>query len=77
MLASSLLVLAITASAPNVHPLKFHLVGDSVATGVGAAAWLSTEYVFKKQLAPPNCRWCDRNGLEDTLNPIDRWGRGI
>lgn len=78
MLASSLLVLTIFSAAPNVHPLKFHLVSDSVATGVGAAAWLSSETVFKKRLAPKECRWCDRDAEgNDTLNSLDRWGTGL
>lgn len=77
MLASSLLLLTVATAAPNVHPLRYHLVGDVVATGVGAAAWVATESVLKSKLAPDQCRWCDRAGLVDTLNPVDRFGRGL
>jgi len=54
-------------------PLKVNVPLDLTITGVGAAAWLSSELLFKKQLAPATCRWCDRDAAgNDTLNAFDR-----
>ncbi|MHB8873464.1 MAG: phosphatase PAP2 family protein [Myxococcaceae bacterium] len=83
-LSLTLLSLCLTAApeepapAAGVYALRYHLVGDGVSTGALLGAWLSTETVFKKSLAPENCRWCDRapDGT-DTLNAVDAWGRGV
>ncbi|WP_224245878.1 phosphatase PAP2 family protein [Hyalangium gracile] len=64
--------------APVVRNLRFDWTRDSVITGVGAVLWISSEALFKEQLAPEPCRWCDRSADgTDTLNGLDKWGRGL
>ncbi|MCY1034371.1 phosphatase PAP2 family protein [Corallococcus sp. BB11-1] len=60
------------------HALRFNWTRDGILTGAAGALWISSETVFKDDLAPARCRWCDRapDGT-DTLNRLDRWGRGI
>ncbi|RKG79238.1 phosphatase PAP2 family protein [Corallococcus terminator] len=60
------------------HALRFNWTRDGIITGAAGALWISSETVFKDNLAPAQCRWCDRapDGT-DTLNRLDRWGRGI
>jgi membrane-associated phospholipid phosphatase len=66
------------SDSPTVHALKFDWVRDGAITGVGGLAWVATEALLKEQLVPKSCRWCDRapDG-SDTLNGVDRWGRGL
>jgi membrane-associated phospholipid phosphatase len=63
---------------PTLHELRFDWTRDGVITGTAAALWVSSETLFKDDLAPAQCRWCDRapDGT-DTLNRLDRWGRGL
>ncbi|RKG63430.1 phosphatase PAP2 family protein [Corallococcus sp. CA054B] len=58
--------------------LRFNWTRDGIITGTAGVLWLSSESVFKDNLAPAQCRWCDRapDGT-DRLNRLDRWGRGI
>lgn len=70
------------ADAATPPPAPFLLELDvpvtlGVAAG-GGLAWILSESLFKSALAPATCRWCDRDaaGVE-TLNPLDRWGRGL
>ncbi|NOJ93753.1 phosphatase PAP2 family protein [Corallococcus sp. CA049B] len=58
--------------------LRFNWTRDGIITGTAGVLWISTESVFKDNLAPAQCRWCDRapDGT-DRLNRLDRWGRGI
>ncbi|WP_224367348.1 phosphatase PAP2 family protein [Hyalangium versicolor] len=64
--------------APVVRNLRFDWTRDGVITGVGAVLWIGSESLFKEQLAPEKCRWCDRNADgTDSLNRLDRWGRGL
>ncbi len=64
--------------APQVHDLRYNWARDGVITGVGAVLWISSEALFKEQLAPETCRWCDRNPDGTSgLNGLDRWGRGL
>ncbi len=66
------------SDAPTVQPLAFDWTRDGLIAGVSGALWIGSEAFLKKQLAPKTCRWCDRaaDGT-DTLNPVDRWGRGV
>lgn len=66
------------SDAPRLQELRFDWARDSVITGTAAVLWISSEAVFKSDLAPATCRWCDRapDGT-DTLNRLDRWGRGL
>ncbi|WNZ64657.1 phosphatase PAP2 family protein [Myxococcus sp. MxC21-1] len=63
---------------PRLHELRFDWTRDGVSTGVAGVLWISSEAFFKDNLAPAQCRWCDRapDGT-DRLNRLDRWGRGI
>jgi hypothetical protein len=64
--------------APQVHELRYNWTRDGVITGVGAVLLISSEALFKEQLAPESCRWCDRNpDGTDGLNALDTWGRGL
>ncbi|RKH72347.1 phosphatase PAP2 family protein [Corallococcus aberystwythensis] len=58
--------------------LRFNWTRDGIITGTAGVLWISSETVFKDNLAPAQCRWCDRapDGT-DRLNRLDRWGRGI
>ncbi|NNB89971.1 phosphatase PAP2 family protein [Corallococcus exiguus] len=58
--------------------LRFNWTRDGIITGTAGVLWISSESVFKANLAPAQCRWCDRapDGT-DRLNRLDRWGRGI
>ncbi|NMO22774.1 phosphatase PAP2 family protein [Pyxidicoccus fallax] len=63
---------------PRLHELRFDWARDGVITGTAGVLWISSEAFFKDDLAPAKCRWCDRapDGT-DTLNRLDRWGRGL
>lgn len=63
---------------PTLHELRFDWTRDGIITGTAGALWISSEAFFKDDLAPAQCRWCDRapDGT-DTLNRLDRWGRGL
>jgi membrane-associated phospholipid phosphatase len=63
---------------PRLHELRFDWARDGAITGVAGALWISSETFLKDDLAPAQCRWCDRapDGT-DTLNRLDRWGRGL
>ncbi|WP_375745984.1 phosphatase PAP2 family protein [Corallococcus interemptor] len=65
-----------TSDAPRA--LRFNWTRDGIITGAAGVLWISSETVFKDDLAPAQCRWCDRapDGT-DRLNRLDRWGRGI
>nr|WP_171437400.1 phosphatase PAP2 family protein [Corallococcus exercitus] len=65
-----------TSDAPRA--LRFNWTRDGIITGTAGVLWISSESVFKDNLAPAQCRWCDRapDGT-DRLNRLDRWGRGI
>lgn len=66
------------SDAPTVHALDFNWTRDGIITGAAGLLWIGSEAILKKQLAPKTCRWCDRaaDGA-DTLNAVDRWGRGL
>jgi hypothetical protein len=60
--------------APGPYQLRFDTRRDGLVTGVGAAVHLSCELLFKEDLAPATCRWCDRvTDGTDRLNRLDRW----
>ncbi len=65
-----------TSDSPRA--LRFSWTRDGILTGTAGVLWISSETVFKDDLAPARCRWCDRapDGT-DRLNRLDRWGRGI
>ncbi len=55
------------------HDLRWEL---PVTAGLGAW-WMLSEFVFKEELAPRDCKWCARNGFDDAVAraigaPLDR-----
>lgn len=65
------------SDAPTVHALDFNWTRDGIITGAAGLLWIGSE-TFKSKLVPPACRWCDRSpDGTDTLNAVDRWGRGV
>jgi membrane-associated phospholipid phosphatase len=66
------------SDTPTVHALRFNWGRDAAITGAGALLWVGTETLFKEELAPERCKWCDRSadGTE-TLNGLDKWGRNL
>ncbi|WP_257456245.1 phosphatase PAP2 family protein [Archangium lipolyticum] len=66
------------ADAPTIHALEFNWTREALITGVGGALWIGSEAILKKQIDLSRCSWCDRSADgTDTLNAVDRWGRGI
>jgi membrane-associated phospholipid phosphatase len=66
------------SDAPTVHALDFNWTRDGAITATAGVLWISSEALLKKDLAPKTCRWCDRSvDGTDTLNAVDRWGRGV
>src|SRR6218665_340344 len=64
--------------APRLQALDVNWTRDGLITGVGGALWITSEALLKSRLAPSTCRWCDRSpDGTDTLNAVDRWGRGM
>lgn len=68
----TLLVVALLAASP--HALHFDTKEDLAVTGAAGAVWVA-EALLQSQLAPAQCRWCDRNpDGTDSLNGFDAWG---
>jgi membrane-associated phospholipid phosphatase len=66
------------SDAPTVHALDFNWTRDGAITAAAGVLWIGSEALFKKDLAPKTCHWCDRSvDGTDTLNGFDRWGRGV
>ncbi|HEX5750654.1 MAG TPA: phosphatase PAP2 family protein [Archangium sp.] len=66
------------ADAPTVQALDFDWTRDGAITAAAGVLWIGSEALFKKDLAPKTCRWCDRSvDGTDTLNGFDRWGRSV
>jgi membrane-associated phospholipid phosphatase len=64
--------------SPRVNDLRFSWARDGLLTGTAGLLWISSEALFKEDLAPAKCRWCDRaEDGTDTLNGLDTWGRGL
>lgn len=63
---------------PTPRPLDVRPVRDVGLTLGGAVLWVGSETLLKGRLAPAHCIWCDRDAAgTETLNALDRWGRGI
>jgi membrane-associated phospholipid phosphatase len=66
------------ADAPTIHALEFNWTREAIITGVGGALWIGSEAILKNQFDLSKCQWCDRSADgTDTLNGVDRWGRGL
>lgn len=64
------------AQVPAVHDLDVNWAADGAFTGGGLALYVASELALKPVLAPPACRWCDRDASgADALNPVDAAAR--
>lgn len=74
-----ILLLASSAKgASEVHQLRIDVPTTAVITGVTGGAWIASEALFKRALAPARCRWCDRDAAGNSaLNPLDAWGLNL
>jgi membrane-associated phospholipid phosphatase len=61
------------AEDSTAHELHYNLTYDVAAILGSAAIVLGTEYF--KIVKPQRCRWCDRDGGDESLNGLDRWAR--
>ncbi len=65
--------LAEDAPPPRARPqMRVSLPIDLTVTGVGGAAWITTE-ILKSRIAPAACRWCKPPGVDDTIQNGLRW----
>lgn len=83
-LAACLLIAVTQAPEPTreerprfvrAHSLRQHWPAELAVTAAGFGAWVATETVFKKDLAPARCRWCDSGPAG--LNALDAAGRAL
>lgn len=72
VLAITLLLAASSARAQNLEPLRHDWAVDGTVTGVGAAAWISSE-LLKSHLAPSTCRWCATDGFDSSVRDALVW----
>src|SRR6267142_2063924 len=65
------LLLSTEARAETDGQLRYDLPLDLTVTGVFGVGWVASE-IWKGDLAPSACRWCDRNADgSDGLNSVD------
>ncbi len=68
---------AVVAASPNVaaqpRELRWNGAVDGTVLGIGAAAWLSSELLFKSRLAPTTCHLCDVDGLDRDARQALLW----
>ena len=65
------LVLCIGARANADDEVSVDARVDVPVTAVGGAGWIASE-IFKADIVPDRCRWCDRDDAgHDTLNGLD------
>src|SRR5215471_7597800 len=64
--------IASTSRAAPAQELRYDLAADLAIT-IGGGTALAVSEIFKADLAPASCRWCDRaSDGSDTLNGLDR-----
>lgn len=61
---------AVAAAGPSPRPLKWDPRVDLPVVGVTLAAWVSSEFVFKAQLAPAACHWCVPNAFDTAVRRV-------
>jgi membrane-associated phospholipid phosphatase len=54
------------ARADGGHDLRYDWGLDGAITLTGGALWITSE-LFKKDLAPSSCRWCDVPGIDESV----------
>ncbi len=61
------------SSRAAASDLRWNGTIDGTVVGVGAAAWLASELLFKSRLAPAPCRGCDVDGLDRAARDALLW----
>ncbi len=64
---------ATSARAEPPSPLPYRAAIEVPVLSLGAAGWLSSEFLFKKQLAPTSCRWSEPNPLDLAVRQSLLW----
>lgn len=65
-------VIVLLAKEPPRPRLRYSLPIDLTITGLGGAAWITSE-VLKSQLAPSTCGWCNPPGVDTSVKNGLRW----
>ncbi len=65
-----LLVVLLALQAGGPRPLKWSEKVDPAVTIALGAYWITTEVGVKQALAPPRCRWCAHDGLDDSVRRL-------
>lgn len=73
LLFALVLSFAVPARAADVRPLRHDWAVDGAVTGGAAVVWLSSELLFKKELAPSKCRWCAVDGFDAAIRNALVW----
>jgi membrane-associated phospholipid phosphatase len=71
-LAAPAVAWAEDAPPPARPMMRVSLPIDLTVTGVGAAAWVTSE-ILKSKIAPATCRWCSPTGIDDGVARALRW----
>jgi membrane-associated phospholipid phosphatase len=58
---------AATPAHTGPNEVAFSWWADVTVTAGLGTAWLLSEAVFKKDLAPAQCRWCGQNSVDNTI----------
>lgn len=67
----SIVLAAMLMQAPAApQKLRWEPRVDIPVTGVLVSGWLLSEFAFKKQLAPDQCRWCTTNGFDTAVRSL-------
>lgn len=65
---STIVLVGVLTQAPLLpQELRWEPRVDLPVTGALGVGWLVSEFVFKKQLAPAACRWCETNGFDTAV----------
>jgi membrane-associated phospholipid phosphatase len=60
------------AEQPARPRMRVHVPFDLTLSGVGGAAWITTE-ILKSKIAPSTCRWCEPPGIDLGVKNALRW----
>ena len=66
----SAIALAVMLSQAAPQKLRWDPRVDIPVTSGLAVGWMLSEFVFKKQLAPEACRWCETNGFDTAIRSV-------
>ncbi len=63
---------AAASSEPAPRELPYSLAVDGTVAGAAALVWVGSE-IFKKDLAPATCKWCDPPAFDSSIRDALRW----